>query len=307
MLLLATSLALTLFVPSLLIVIPASIVSGLLIVRFFVIYHDYQHSAILQRSKLAKIIMTLFGIYILAPESIWKRSHDYHHKHNSKLFSAEIGSFPVASEEKFKAMSGAEKRQYLFIRHPLTILFGYLTMFAYGMCIRSFASSPGKHADSLVALIVHLALSVALFMFFGWQGWLFCIFVPHTVACAIGSYLFYAQHNFPGVYFSCRNNWCYEVAALQSSSYMKMNRVMHWFTANIGYHHIHHLNARIPFYRLPEAMKGIAELQAAKTTSLKPADIAACLKLKIWDAENNRMITLKQMRMKQRSLSSNLG
>jgi omega-6 fatty acid desaturase (delta-12 desaturase) len=50
-------------------------------------------------------------------------------------------------------------------------------------------------------------------------------------------------------------------AALTASSYIPMNPIMRWFTGNIGYHHVHHLNARIPFYRLPEAMAQLAELQ----------------------------------------------
>jgi acyl-lipid omega-6 desaturase (Delta-12 desaturase) len=68
---------------------------------------------------------------------------------------------------------------------------------------------------------------------------------------------------------------------------------MAWFTGNIGYHHIHHLNARIPFYRLPEVMKKLPELQRPKRTSLDPRDIARCLSLKVWDAGSQRMTGIK--------------
>jgi omega-6 fatty acid desaturase (delta-12 desaturase) len=74
---------------------------------------------------------------------------------------------------------------------------------------------------------------------------------------------------------------------------MKMNPVMAWFTGNIGYHHIHHLNSKIPFYRLPEVMNHFTELQNCKTTSLAPKDIHACFKLKVWDQESNQMIGVK--------------
>ena len=103
--------------------------------------------------------------------------------------------------------------------------------------------------------------------------------------------MFYAQHNFPGVTFVGNEEWTYEGAALDSSSYMKLNPLMHWVTANIGYHHIHHMNSRIPFYRLPEVMAAIPELQTAKTTSLKPKDVLACLRLKVWDFEKQKMIS----------------
>lgn len=287
------SLTATLLAPYLLLKIAASILSGLLIVRMFVIYHDHQHHAILNKSKLADVIMSLFGIYVLAPTSIWKRSHDYHHKHNSKLFSASIGSYPIVTRKKFLSMTKAEKRGYLLTRHPLTILWGYLSMFLVGMCVNSFLSSPRKHMDSLLAIIIHLAASVAVFWFIGWQSWLLFIFIPFFIACGIGAYLFYAQHNFPGVTFSDNEKWSYDKAAMLSSSYMTMHPLMAWFTANIGHHHIHHLNARIPFYRLPEVMQGIPTLQNAKTTSLKPKDIWACFQLKVWDPEANQMVGIK--------------
>src|ERR1700761_4040340 len=92
-----------------------SVLAGLLMVRMFVIYHDFQHHAILHRSVLADVIMSLYGIYVLVPSSIWKRSHDYHHAHNSKLFSASIGSYPIATKKKFLSMSAGEKRLYLLI------------------------------------------------------------------------------------------------------------------------------------------------------------------------------------------------
>src|ERR1051325_1609412 len=101
--LLISSLTAVLFVSYFSLRILASVLAGLFIVRMFVIYHDHQHHAILNKSRLAHFIMTAFGIYVLAPSSIWKRSHDYHHKHNSKLFSASIGSFPIATKKKYRS------------------------------------------------------------------------------------------------------------------------------------------------------------------------------------------------------------
>ena len=97
------------------------------------------------------------------------------------------------------------------------------------------------------------------------------------------------------MFFHKKQDWNYAAAALLSSSYMKLNPVMRWFTANIGYHHIHHLNSKIPFYRLPDAMKAIPELQNAKVTTLKISDIIACLRLKVWDPEQNKMVGFKEM------------
>lgn len=112
----------------------------------------------------------------------------------------------------------------------------------------------------------------------------------------LGAYLFFAQHNFPTVNYRINKDWNYADAALESSSYMKMNRFWRWVTANIGYHHVHHLNSRIPFYRLPEAMAAIPELQNAKITTLNPSDIISCLRLKVWDPEQNKMIGMSEIR-----------
>lgn len=279
----------------------ASIITGLLVVRIFVMFHDFQHGAILTQSKVADAIMKLVGIYTLAPASVWKRTHDYHHKHNSKLFSASIGSYPIMTKERFLASKPSERNIYLAIRHPLTIAFAYLTMFFWGFCITPFLSSSKRHWDGIVAIAVHIAIGVGFYFIGGWPSVILGQTIPALLSSAMGAYLFYAQHNFPDVSFKENQDWSYEHAALQSSSYMKMPQFMHWFTANIGYHHIHHLNSRIPFYRLPEAMKAMPELQNPKTTSLSPKAIAACFNLKIWDAEQGKMVNVRNIAQKEKA------
>lgn len=266
-----------------------SVLSGLLILRLFVIYHDQQHHAILPNSRIAEWMMRVFGVLSLSPSSIWRSSHNYHHNHNSKLRSAHIGSFPVMTSAQYSKCSRSERAVYLFTRHPLTILFGYLFIFFHGMCIYPFFNNPRKSIDCLIAIVVHVSIAALLLVTLGWQGWVLTQVVPHFVASAIGSYLFYAQHNFPTVTFADKDGWTYENAALESSSYLKMNRVMAWFSGNIGYHHIHHLNARIPFYRLPEVFASVPELQNPKVTSLSPLEIFGCLRLKVWDVDAQKM------------------
>ncbi len=266
---------------------------GLLLVRLFVIYHDQQHRAILPRSKPAEFFMRVFGIFVLCPSTIWRSSHDYHHAHNCKLRSANIGSYPVMTREQYQKSSTSDRFKYLLMRHPLTILFGYVVVFFLGMIIIPLINSPRKHYDSFLALLVHLALVLAVGIHFGWVALGLTVLLPFTIACALGSYLFYAQHNFPNVVFKDKAGWTYEGAALESSSYLQTNAVMAWFTGNIGYHHIHHLNHRIPFYRLPETYRAIPELRAAKTTSLNPMEIFRCLRLKVWCVETQRMVGVR--------------
>jgi len=268
------------------------VLAGLLAVRLFVIYHDQQHRAILPKSWLAETVMRLYGLLVLCPSTVWRSSHDYHHAHNSKLRSAYIGSFPIMTKEEFRRVGAGRRFRYLFARHPLTILFGYVSVFLLGMGLLPLVTAPRKHYDCLLALVLHLALVATMMMMFGWLGLLLTLLIPMFIATSLGAYLFYAQHNFPTVTLKDREGWTYEGAAMESSSYLKMNPVLAWFTGNIGYHHIHHLNHRIPFYRLPETYRAIPELRVAKTTTLHPRDVWRCLRLKVWCVESQRMVGL---------------
>jgi omega-6 fatty acid desaturase (delta-12 desaturase) len=162
-------------------------------------------------------------------------------------------------------------------------------------------TKPREHWDGLLAFVMHIALAVAITWLFGWLALFLTVVFPHFIASAIGSYLFYAQHNFPTVSFRDNSCWTYDNAALESSSFMRTGPLMAWFTANIGYHHVHHLNSRVPFYRLPEVVAAIPELQTPKTTSLHPREILRCLRLKVWDPETKRMVGMKALRGAPRS------
>ncbi len=267
----------------------SSVLAGLVLIRLFIVYHDYQHGTILRDSKVAKAIMFVYGMVALNPPSIWKRSHDHHHRNNAKIFGADIGSYPIMTTTSYVEASPKERLLYSIARHPLTIAFGYVTIFFYGMCVRSLFISPRKHYDSAIALASHLAIATWL-AYMSWDWLVLGLIVPSLIASSMGAYLFYCQHNYPDVKLRDSSEWSYVFAALHSSSFTKMSRLMHWFTGNIGYHHIHHLNAHIPFYRLPEAMAGIEELQSPGTTSLHPRDVWACLSLKLWDVDRDCLV-----------------
>lgn len=125
----------------------------------------------------------------------------------------------------------------------------------------------------------------------GWSFAAFAFLIPTWIAMLSGAYLFYIQHNFPEAKIADQQDWAYVDAALSASSYLETGMVMRWFTGNIGYHHVHHLNAKIPFYRLPEAMKGLVGLQNPGRTSLSIRDISGCLRLKLWDSDLRQFVT----------------
>jgi omega-6 fatty acid desaturase (delta-12 desaturase) len=140
--------------------IACSVLSGFLLLRFFVIYHDQQHHAILPRSRVAEVFMRVFGILSLSPSSVWRSSHNHHHSHNSQLRGSHIGSFPIMTKAAFEKSSASVRFKYLFMRHPLTILFGYFTVFLSGMCVQPFLREPREHFDGLLAVLLHATVAV---------------------------------------------------------------------------------------------------------------------------------------------------
>ena len=278
-----------------------SIVLGLVHVRLFVIYHDYQHGAILKNSKFIRAYMFVFGLLTLSPPSVWKRSHNHHHKNNAKLYGASIGSYPVMTTKDYAEAPFLRRIQYRLARHPLFIGLGYVTVFFLGMCIRPLFLNPKRHWDAVLSVIVHAAIYVGLAMTNNPSDIVYVMVIPMAIAAGMGSYLFYAQHNFPSVELKVGREWTHVQAALKASSYIRMSRLFHWFTANIGYHHIHHLNHNIPFYKLPKAMAAIKELKNPGMTSLLPWDVYKCLRLKLWDVERNKLVTFAFARRNRRA------
>jgi len=266
---------------------------GLSIVRLFVLYHDWAHGALFRRNKLAKPIMTAIGWYTMAVPSVWKESHNYHHANNSKLTGSSIGSYPIVSKGVWKVLKDKQKKQIRLVRHPVFMALGLWTTFFVGMCISPFLRDKKSHKWAPVSLAVWWTI-FAVLMVVDWQVGLFGWLVPGIVSCAAGSYLFYAQHNFPEARFRGRREWDFQAAALESSSMFEMSPIMHWFTGNIGYHHVHHLNHSIPYYRLREAMQALPELQSPGRTSWALKDIWAALHCQVWDPEVGRMVTFAE-------------
>jgi omega-6 fatty acid desaturase (delta-12 desaturase) len=268
----------------------ASLVGGLVIVRCFILYHDYWHGAILRRSKVAKVLFWIFGLIIMTPPKVWRDTHNYHHAHTAKIVGSNIGSYIMVTTAMWAKMTAGQRWMYQAIRHPLTIATGYFTIFMLGMGVSPFLRSPRKNWSAGFALLLNWTLTALIIWRFGFQVWVFAFFLPLAISMAMGAYLFYAQHNFPEMIVQPRESWSFERAALESSSYMEMGPLMAFFTGNIGLHHVHHLNPLIPFYRLPEAMAGIPELQPSFKTSLRLRDVAACFRQKLWDTDAGKMV-----------------
>jgi omega-6 fatty acid desaturase (delta-12 desaturase) len=268
----------------------ASVIAGLLIVRTFILYHDHLHGALLRNSPIARGIFFLYGMIIMTPPKVWKETHNYHHANTAKLVGSHVGSYLMVTTNMWAKMKPHERLMYKVIRHPLNIMSAYFTLFMLSMGVSPFLRQPKKHWTCAAGVLLNWTLTAVLIWKFGFLTFLFGMFLPLAISMAMGGYLFYAQHNFPDAHIQPRESWSYTRAALESSSYMEMGPIMRYFTGNIGYHHVHHLNPLIPFYKLPDVMASVPELQHPGMTSLSPAAILSCFRQKLWDPAQNKMV-----------------
>jgi acyl-lipid omega-6 desaturase (Delta-12 desaturase) len=273
----------------------ASMLGALLLVRAFILYHDFMHGAILPRSRLARVVFYAYGAVNLTPPRSWRDSHNFHHANVGRIPGSNIGSFPLMTSRMWQSASPLERLNYRIIRHPITIACAYLTIFLVSVCTLPLLRRPTRYWDSALSLLAHGAVAAALWVFAGFDAAFFALFLPMTIAAALGGYLFYAQHSFPGIQILPEEEWTRDRAGLASSSYLRLGPLLRWFTGNIGFHHVHHVNSLIPFYALPEAMAAIPELQHPAVTTLKPRDVVACFRANVWDEASGRMVRYRDL------------
>ncbi|MBI1852520.1 MAG: fatty acid desaturase [Planctomycetes bacterium] len=270
-----------------------SVLGALSMVRAFILFHDFMHGAIFRGSRLAKALLASYGALALVPTRSWRQSHNFHHGNVGKIIGSNIGSFPIMTIEMWRAASWMQRLAYRISRSPLTILFGYFAVFVFSVTLLPLVRHPRKHWDSALSLAAHGGLIAGLWVFAGFPVLFFALLLPMTIATAVGGYLFYAQHNYEGTHVLPLDEWTYYRASLESASFMKLGPIMNFFTGNIGYHHVHHLNPHIPFYRLPETMAAIPELQNPTATSFRLRDVVENFRLSLWDPARNRMVTFR--------------
>jgi omega-6 fatty acid desaturase (delta-12 desaturase) len=271
----------------------ASLLGALMLVRTFILYHDFMHGAILPGSRLARAVFYSYAAVNLTPPRSWRDSHNFHHANVGRIAGSDVGAFPLMTTEMWRTSSRTRRLRYRIIRHPLTILFAYLTIFFFSVTLLPLLRRPSRYWDSGLALLAHGAAVAALLIFAGFDALFFGLLLPMMLAAALGGYLFYAQHSFPGMRILREEEWTVYRAALVSSSYLRLGPAFRWFTGNIGFHHVHHLNSLIPFSRLPEAMAAIPELQSPTVTTLRPRDVLACFRANLWDDASGRMVRFR--------------
>ena len=250
------------------------------------------------------MLLHLYGLFVLTPPRYWRYSHNFHHANVGKpnapngkdyyLVTDDIGTFPLMTTDMWKQATPIQRLRYRISRHPVTMLLAYVTVFFFSLCVVPLLTNPRKFWECGAAILIHIVLISAIWVFAGFSVLFFAFLLPSVIAASMGAYLFFAQHNFPGMRIVPVGKWSHYRGALESSSYLRCGAIMRWFTGNIGYHHVHHLNSLIPFYRLPKAMAAIPELQSPTVTSFHPRDVLACLRLNLWDPDRERLVSYRE-------------
>src|ERR1700730_15542036 len=148
---------------------------------------------------------------------------------------------------------------------------------------------------SVIGTNIALAVLVGtLCWLLGWSNFLLIPAPTLMLAGAAGIWLFYVPHQCQDAYWQERSGWSYADAALLGSSYLKLPKVLKFFSGNIGLHHVHHLNARIPNYNLQRAHDENPLFEGVPTLTLR--DAMRTVRFKLWDEDRRRLVSFTHAR-----------
>lgn len=294
--------------------------------RSFCLMHDCGHLSLFKSNRSNRIAAFFLSIIHGIPHFPWSRGHAYHHKYNGN-WDRYRGPCALATKNVYDNKSKRDKFLYIFLRHPLLLLpggFYYLIIkprvslflgsveFIYKLS-KSFIGNvfSGRLLDfSKFFKNYHSSYFYVKEEFYDNAANTFCVMLLwFLVGSAIGHMhfwilysmimsssaalliaVFFIQHNFQGSYASNNEEWSYFKGAIEGSSFLQLPPILNWFTADIAYHHIHHLSERIPNYRLRDCHNANAHL-LNNVNPLYMRDIPACFSLILWDSDNLELIS----------------
>jgi len=276
----------------LLLAIPAA---GFL-VRLFMIQHDCGHGSFFRHRLANDWVGRVIGVLTLTPYDFWRRTHAAHHATSGNLDRRGMGDVDTLTVREYLARSRWGRLRYRLYRHPL-VMFGlgpaYLFMVQQRLPV-------GLMRDGWRPWLSAMATNLAIVLLAGVTIWavgvgpFLLVHLPITlIGASLGVWLFYVQHQFEDTFWAREKGWNMHQAALHGSSHYDLPVILRWFTANIGIHHVHHLCSRIPFYRLPLALRQHPDL--ADVGRLTLVQSFACVRLVLWDEAARRLISFREL------------
>jgi omega-6 fatty acid desaturase (delta-12 desaturase) len=265
------------------------------LVRTFVVFHDCAHGSLFASRHANRWVGRLAALLVLSPFARWRHDHAVHHATSGDLERRGVGDIITLTVAEYRSRSWRARLAYRAVRNPC-VMFGLGPIMAMivGPRIATRAQRP-RLRHSVFATDTSLVVIFALLCWLiGWERLLLVWGPPAMLAGSVGIWLFYVQHQFEDAYWRSTGEWSYADAALYGSSYLKLPWLLRFFTGNIGLHHVHHLNARIPNYNLNRAHRENEIFHQVPTLSL--LDGLRAVNLKLWDQESGKLVSFARAR-----------
>jgi omega-6 fatty acid desaturase (delta-12 desaturase) len=276
---------------ALLLELPAAV----FLVRSFIVFHDCSHGSFL-RSRRANVWLGRgIGLLLYSPFLRWRHDHAVHHATSGDLERRGTGDLRTLTVTEYRALSKRGRLGYRLLRNPLVMFgIGPVVAMIIGPRIVARGARPRMRRSVLATDVAIAVVIAALVWLIGWRDYLLVLGPSALLAGSMGIWLFYVQHQFEDAYWDSGADWTFTDAALRGSSYLRLPGVLRFCTGNIGYHHVHHLNAAIPNYNLRRAHDRTPALHDVPTLSL--ADGLRATTLKLWDEQSNRLVGFRAAR-----------
>ena len=280
---------------SYLLVLALAVPAAGFLVRVYILFHDCTHGSFLATKRANAWLGNALGLMVFSCFASWRHNHAVHHATSGDLDRRGVGDVPTMTVAEYRGLSRRGRLGYRMYRNPL-VMFGLGP--AYAMLIQPrLVSRSARPRIRRSVLLTNVALGLligGLCLAFGWREYLLVQAPTVLLAGAAGVWLFYVQHQFEDAYWQSSETWSYADAALQGSSYLKLPKVLQFFSGNIGLHHVHHLSARIPNYNLQRAHDENPIFHDVPTLSLW--DGLRAVRLKLWDEERGRLVGFAEAR-----------
>jgi omega-6 fatty acid desaturase (delta-12 desaturase) len=269
-------------------VLAVSVVAAGFYVRVFILFHDCCHGSFFDSPRANRILGYVTGILTFTPFEQWRRSHAMHHDTVGDLDRRGVGDIWTLTAGEFAAAPRWKRVAYRIVRNPFVVLtFGTFIIFMISPRVFHKLDRRRERHSVIVTNVALAAIVTVAALTIGISTYLMIQIPVMLIAGAAGLWLFYVQHQFEGTYWERHERWDPMKAALEGSSFYKLPGVLQWFTGNIGFHHVHHVQQRIPNYNLERCHNEVPMLQ-----EVKPLTILGSLKsarLHLWD-EARRML-----------------
>lgn len=276
------------------------------LVRIFIIQHDCGHRSFFNSKKWNNMVGYACSFFSTIPFTYWARVHDFHHGHCGQLETRDIGDIDTLTTDEYRSLSTFGKLRYRIFRMPVvTFVIGpvYYLLVNNRLPLVRMKGWKKVYWSLLWNNLAILATIAALCWWLGIKTFLL-VHVPIIVFFSIiAVWFFYVQHQHEHSYKSWKANWDYLVAAIKGSTFYDLPRFFHWLTGNIGYHHIHHLQPGIPNYHLRACFEenSIINKFVTQVTFLESLSF---MRHKLWDEQEQKMITFREFRLKEAALSA---